>query len=436
MRRSYQPSKRMMRGWARVRQYATGFTLALGLAQLAACGGAPSVSTTSGQYSVRVADAAMQSGAPDMALRVAELMLQRDPRDVAGLIAKGDALYRLERSARAQAAYREALVIDPGAPGALVGLGRTLVRTDPRMAEGAFLKALDREPGNVAALNNLGITRDILGRRDEAQAAYRRALAVVPGMEDVQVNLGLSLALAGRSSEAVALLRPMADAASRAPWSRDLAAALTLAGDKEGAQLALEGRAAPEMVALSSRGGRLVATLPEEGPTPVAAVQTAPRTMIERQSLSAPTMAQQPLLATPPQPDHVPAAHGDATPAIDTPPQAPLAPVTTTRAAPARAVPAQPAPPRPTVTRTAEERARDHVIQLASLDQEGRAQAQWKRLTQRVPTVLASRTPQINRADINGRSYWRLRTGGFDTRQEAVSACKRVREAREDCWVL
>ena len=42
------------------------------------------------QYSLKVADAAMASGAPDMALRVTELILQRDPDSVPAMIAAGN----------------------------------------------------------------------------------------------------------------------------------------------------------------------------------------------------------------------------------------------------------------------------------------------------------------------------------------------------------
>ncbi len=44
------------------------------------------------QVTLHVADAALASGAPDVALRVAELVLDRQPDNVEAMIAKGDAL--------------------------------------------------------------------------------------------------------------------------------------------------------------------------------------------------------------------------------------------------------------------------------------------------------------------------------------------------------
>jgi tetratricopeptide (TPR) repeat protein len=70
----------------------------------------------------------LASGAPDVALRVADITLAKHPKDVAALIAKGDALYAMGDTEAAKAAYRSAIALDPGAADAQLGLGRTLVR--------------------------------------------------------------------------------------------------------------------------------------------------------------------------------------------------------------------------------------------------------------------------------------------------------------------
>src|SRR5580698_8046869 len=97
----------------------------------------------------------------DEALRVADLTLAREPRNVRAMIARGDALYAMGQRGPAEATYRAAIAIDPTAVGAQVGLGRVLVRTDAHAAEAAFVSALKIEPGNITALNNLGIARDM-----------------------------------------------------------------------------------------------------------------------------------------------------------------------------------------------------------------------------------------------------------------------------------
>ena len=149
---------------------------------------------------------------------------------------------RWARSDLARGAYRSAIAIDPASVDALVGLGRTLVRSDPKAAEAAFLDAATRQPDNVTALSNLGIARDMQGRHDAAQVAYRQALAVAPDSTDVKLNLGLSLALSGKPAEAVAMLRPLTGEADATGLRRnDLAAALSLAGDRAEAERVMRG---------------------------------------------------------------------------------------------------------------------------------------------------------------------------------------------------
>lgn len=123
---------------------------------LAGCTGAQQVGL-SHQPSLRVADAALSAGAPEVAVRVADLTLEREPRNTRALVTKGDALYALGQRDEARAAYRQAVAIEPKLPSAQLGLGRTLVQTDPAAAETAFLAALAALPEDSAALNDLGI---------------------------------------------------------------------------------------------------------------------------------------------------------------------------------------------------------------------------------------------------------------------------------------
>jgi Flp pilus assembly protein TadD len=193
---------------------------------LTACGTFQQADTPHAQVTLRVADAAMASGAPDMALRVAQLVLDRQPNNVDAIVAKGDALYAMSVPDQARDAYRSAVALDANNVAAQIGLGRTLVRADPQGAENHFLAALARQPDSVVALNNLGIARDLQGRHAEAQQAYRKALAIAPEMADVKTNLGLSLALAGQANQAVQVPQPIGTASDATALKRaDLAVA-------------------------------------------------------------------------------------------------------------------------------------------------------------------------------------------------------------------
>ncbi len=128
-----------------------------------------------------VADAALAGGAPEVAVRVADLTLERDPHNTRALVTKGDALYALGQRDEARAAYRQAVAIEPKLASAQLGLGRTLVQDRLGCRRGRpSWRPWRRSPDDSAALNDLGIARDLLGRHAEAQDAYRQALAITP----------------------------------------------------------------------------------------------------------------------------------------------------------------------------------------------------------------------------------------------------------------
>jgi Flp pilus assembly protein TadD len=208
---------------------------------LAGCAapGQPPLST--GVPSAGFARTALSDGAPEVALNVATANLKSHPGDTDAMLIQGDALSQLGRTAEAEAAYRGVLARDPASPAACRGLGRLLLATDPAGAEALFQRDVTQQPRDAAALNDLGIARDLQGRHAEAQAAYRAALAAAPDLSAATANLALSLSLTGHAAEGVQMLRPLADAAGATPRLRyDLAAVATMAGDREEAAQVLK----------------------------------------------------------------------------------------------------------------------------------------------------------------------------------------------------
>ena len=239
-----------------------------------ACSSRPQGDEAPRMPSLHVANAALASGAPDVALRIADMNLAEHPKDVAALIAKGDALYAMGQTEAASTAYRSAIALDPGAAAAQLGLGRTLVGSDPAGAESAFLAAMRTDATNVIALNNLGVARDLEGRNTEAQEVYHLALELSPNSSDVKINLGRSLAAAGHNADAVAVLRQVAaDPQAAQQWHNQLAAALTLAGDGSWAQKVLG--ESPDQPATPAESGPSVAALDMARPS-IASKNTHP----------------------------------------------------------------------------------------------------------------------------------------------------------------
>jgi Flp pilus assembly protein TadD len=301
---------------------------------VSACTDRAALDSSAGQLSLHVADAALVAGAPDLALHVAESILAPHPRDLDALATKGDALYMEAQYDPAEQAYRAILAIDPGSVRGQIGLGRILLRTDPSAAEVACLRALQRDPRNVAALSNLGVAHDLQGRPAEAQLAYRQALDIAPNDTATLTSLGLSLALSGDAGAGVRILRPLArDPAASSRLRNDLAVALTLAGDRTGAERILNSDLSQPETA-NAIDGYLALAMPGQ-----AAVILAQNSIIP--TYTEPT-------ASAPEPDPVaPFAIAAVPPPKGLRPRQPLVPITEQSEPSAAASPAVSPPARP-----------------------------------------------------------------------------------------
>ncbi len=77
-----------------------------------------------------------------------------------------------------------------------------------------------------------------------------------------------------------------------------------------------------------------------------------------------------------------------------------------------------------------------HVqVQLAALDSEDGAHAEWDHLSRRMPDLFQGRSPIFMHADVNGRGFWRVRTAGFSSVAAATKFCADVRGQGGRCTV-
>ena len=73
------------------------------------------------------------------------------------------------------------------------------------------------------------------------------------------------------------------------------------------------------------------------------------------------------------------------------------------------------------------------LVQLGALDSEQAAMTEWQRLEHRMPDLLSSRRPEVSKAEHAGRTYFRLRTGGFNDIAEATAFCGQIRAKGTVC---
>lgn len=199
------------------------------LSALSACG---TPVQQAGSSNIRIADAALSSGSPQVALQVLETTLKTEPRNLEALLRQGKANVMAGNNAAADVSFRRAIAVDSSNTEAHAALGKLLLTTNAIEAETHFAMVADREPGNIQVLNNLGVARDLQGKHAEAQAAYGKALAVNPSLASAQQNLALSLAVSGRPQEGAVMLNQLASAGTGGRKVRDnLAVALALSGD-------------------------------------------------------------------------------------------------------------------------------------------------------------------------------------------------------------
>ncbi len=75
------------------------------------------------------------------------------------------------------------------------------------------------------------------------------------------------------------------------------------------------------------------------------------------------------------------------------------------------------------------------TVQLGALDSEAHAHAEWQRLAARDPTLFGVRALVVMPVDHQGRTLWRIRTGGFASVADATSFCTHVHAIGGACNV-
>ena len=75
------------------------------------------------------------------------------------------------------------------------------------------------------------------------------------------------------------------------------------------------------------------------------------------------------------------------------------------------------------------------MVQLAAVDTEAAAATEWQRLAHKAPELLGDRKLAVMRADRDGKTFWRVRTGGFADLAAAAEFCRKARAKGLGCSI-
>lgn len=150
---------------------------------------------------------------------------------------------------------------------ALSAQGRTLLGEGKHgEARDIYLSAVARDEGNSRAWNGLGVSHDMLGKKEEARQAYLRALELMPQNLMAANNLARLYIEEGNAEQAIKVLEPFAKSVDLpSPVKQNLDRAKRMKKAKAVAPQKKEEEKIPPKAASASVNYADMGTLPTEG---------------------------------------------------------------------------------------------------------------------------------------------------------------------------
>ncbi|MEO1657500.1 MAG: SPOR domain-containing protein [Pseudomonadota bacterium] len=76
-----------------------------------------------------------------------------------------------------------------------------------------------------------------------------------------------------------------------------------------------------------------------------------------------------------------------------------------------------------------------HVVQVGAFDSNAAALDYFEGLSGRLGSLVSSKQPDVQRAEVNGRTFYRLRIGPFTSKDAATQYCSTLKTRSQDCLV-
>ncbi len=152
----------------------------------------PANTASAGKAATGTAAPPAAAGAPGSGGNAAPVEAAPIPERATQQYAQALQLMKSGRNTDAELELKELVIGYPQLMGPQLNLGLLYLR-DSRLpeAEAAFRTALEHNPGNAVAGNELGIVERKLGKFTEAEAAYQRTIAAEPNYAPAHLNLGV-----------------------------------------------------------------------------------------------------------------------------------------------------------------------------------------------------------------------------------------------------
>lgn len=75
-------------------------------------------------------------------------------------------------------------------------------------------------------------------------------------------------------------------------------------------------------------------------------------------------------------------------------------------------------------------------IQLVSTSTESAAKTEWDNLSKKYPSILGNKSHTINKTEVNGKTYYRLRVSNIATSEQATDICNQLKAYKVSCFVV
>lgn len=97
---------------------------------------------------------------------------------------------------------------------------------------------------------------------------------------------------------------------------------------------------------------------------------------------------------------------------------------------------AQPAEKTPRPATKPAQPAVSYAVQLVSARTEQAAESEWKRLSKKHKEIIASMPHAISKTVVTNGTFYRLRVGRFDKRDDAKALCDQLKKKKQECFVV